>query len=119
MMFKLAGMMTKELKDAGYTLSISETHHVTKQDAPSGTALTLRDMVQRAGGLEDVAIRSIRQDDAVGLHVLEASGPDDKLLLTHESNSRRPFAEGAVRAAEWLTQAKPGVYDFREIFTDI
>ena len=119
LMFQLAEVMTKELKAAGYNFSISETHHTTKQDAPSGTALTLRETVKRASGVEDIAIESIRSGEAVGLHVLEASGNGDKLLLTHESHSRRPFAEGAVRAAEWLSQAKPGAYDFRDIFSKI
>jgi 4-hydroxy-tetrahydrodipicolinate reductase len=45
-----------------------------------------------------------------------ATGPDDSITLTHESSSRRPFAEGAVRAAEWLVSAKPGVYDVRDVF---
>lgn len=115
-MLRLAEYMTKELAKAGYTLSISETHHLTKLDAPSGTALTLRDVVMRAAKAEDIAIKSIRHGEAVGLHVLEAESEGDRILLTHESHSRRPFAEGAVRAAEWLSNARPGVYDFREIF---
>lgn len=115
LMMQLAEEMTKKLKAAGYTFSISETHHITKLDAPSGTALTLRDAVKRAGELEDVPVNSIRHGEAVGLHVLEADGNGDKLLLTHESHSRRPFAEGAVRAAEWLA-GKTGVFDFQEVF---
>jgi 4-hydroxy-tetrahydrodipicolinate reductase len=118
MMLKLAGILTKELSGMNYHLSISETHHLTKLDAPSGTALTLRDVVRRTCNMGDIPIKSIRHGDAVGLHVLEAEsdGGGDRILLTHESHSRRPFAEGAVRAAEWLYKAKPGVYDFREIF---
>lgn len=116
LLLKLARNMTETLKPAGYTFSISETHHTTKLDAPSGTALTLRDVVQVAAGEDNIPIDSIRHGEAVGLHVLEASGPGDKILLTHESHSRRPYAEGAVRAAEWLAHNKPGVYDFREIF---
>ncbi|HLI77065.1 MAG TPA: dihydrodipicolinate reductase C-terminal domain-containing protein [Acidobacteriaceae bacterium] len=116
MMLKLAAQMTATLKPAGYTFSISETHHATKLDAPSGTALTLRDAVQVAGGLDSVPISSIRHGESVGLHVLEASGSGDKILLTHESHSRRPYAEGAVRAAEWLADAKPGVFDFHDIY---
>src|SRR5579875_2634509 len=104
LMLKLASQMTRELKAAGYTFSISETHHATKLDAPSGTALTLRDAVRVATGAEDIPIESIRHGEAVGLHVVEASGPGDKILLTHESHSRRPYAEGAVRAAAWLAQ---------------
>jgi 4-hydroxy-tetrahydrodipicolinate reductase len=115
-MFKIAREMTAELKRLGYTFSIAETHHVTKLDAPSGTALTLRDTVRKASGMDEVPIESIRHGEAVGLHVLEASGPGDKLLLTHESHSRRPYAEGAVRAAEWLARNPPGVYDFCNIY---
>lgn len=116
LMLKLAAGMTAELSRAGYTFSISETHHLTKLDAPSGTALTLRDVMQQAASLDEIPIHSVRQGEAVGLHVLEAENDGDRLLLTHESSSRRSFAEGAVRAAEWLATAKQGAYDFREVF---
>ncbi len=119
LMFKLAAQFAPELKAAGYTFKISETHHTTKLDAPSGTALTLRDTVRVAAGLDDVPVDSIRHGEAVGLHVLEATSSSDRILLTHESGSRRAYAEGAVRAAEWLVQAKPGVYDFKEVFEKI
>ena len=119
LMLKLAASMTADLKRAGYTFAISETHHTTKLDVPSGTALTLRDAVRKAADMDEISIESVRHGEAVGLHVLEASGPGDKILLTHESHSRRPFAEGAVRAAEWLATAKPGVYDFRDIYEKI
>ncbi len=119
LMLKLSEMMTKELAGHNYTLSISETHHLTKLDAPSGTALTLRDVVRRSCNMGEIPIKSVRHGDAVGLHVLEAEHDGDRILLTHESHSRRPFAEGAVQAAEWLVKAKPGVYDFREIFDQL
>ncbi len=119
LLFKLAGTMAAELARAGYTLTIAETHHATKLDAPSGTALHLRDAVTRATGLDDVPIESLREGDAIGTHVLQASGPGDKILLTHESSSRRGFAEGAVRAAEWLAGSRSGVYDFGEIYEKI
>ena len=119
LMFKIAADMTAELKRAGYTFTISETHHLSKLDAPSGTALSLRDAVRKAAGMDEIPIESVRHGEAVGLHVLEASGPGDKILLTHESHSRLPFAEGAVRAAEWLASAPPGVYDFRDIYEKI
>lgn len=118
LMMQLAADMTTKLKAAGYAFSISETHHVTKLDAPSGTALTLRDVVHQAAG-DEIHIKSVRHGETAGLHVLEAEGNGDKILLTHESSSRRPFAEGAVRAAEWLVKGKPGVYDFREVFPQL
>lgn len=119
LMLKLAAMISPELKQAGYELSISETHHLSKLDAPSGTALTLRDTVLTAAKSDDLPIESIRHGEAVGLHVLTATGPGDRLSLTHESQSRRPFAEGAVRAAEWLATNPPGTYDFRDIYEKI
>ena len=116
---KLAGNMTAELKDAGYEFTITETHHTTKRDAPSGTALTLREAVLTAAGTGDIPIESIRRGEAVGEHVLIATGTGDKILLTHQSDSRQAYAEGAVRAAEWLAGQKPGVSNFREIFEQL
>ena len=124
MMLKLAKEMTSTLKDAGYTFTISETHHVSKLDAPSGTALTLRDAVLSTLGAHDagqnpsVPITANRTGDVEGIHTLIATGTCDRLLLTHESKSRRPFAEGAVRAAEWLS-THTGVHDFHEVFTQL
>ena len=116
-MLDVAKKMATALKDSGYTFSVSETHHTDKLDAPSGTALTLRDCVLASAGPEvDVPIHSARTGDVAGIHTLEAAGPNDSLTLTHESISRRAFAEGAVRAAEWLVNAKPGVYDVSEIY---
>lgn len=116
LMFKIAASMAGELKRAGYTFTITETHHDSKLDAPSGTAQHLRDAVRDAAGTAEIPIESIRLGDAVGTHVLEANGPGDKILLTHESYSRRAFAEGAVRAAEWLANNRPGIYDFQDIY---
>jgi 4-hydroxy-tetrahydrodipicolinate reductase len=124
MMLKLAKEMTTTLKDAGYTFTISETHHVSKLDAPSGTALTLRDAVlanlDRTGASpsNEIPITANRTGDVEGIHSLIATGTCDRLILTHESKSRRPFAEGAVRAAEWLS-THAGVHDFHEVFTEL
>ncbi|MES2392150.1 MAG: 4-hydroxy-tetrahydrodipicolinate reductase [Acidobacteriota bacterium] len=115
-MISLSKTMAAALKDSGYTFSISETHHESKVDAPSGTALTLRDAVASVIGPEkEIVITAHRTGDAAGIHTLLATGPCDNLSLTHESTSRRPFAEGAVRAAEWLV-AHPGIYDIRDVF---
>lgn len=116
---KLAADMAVQLQKAGYTFTVEETHHTAKLDAPSGTALTLRDAVGSASGQAEIPIESIRQGEAVGEHVLIATGPADKILLTHQSQSRQAYAEGAVRAAEWLADQKPGVYDFRQIFGNV
>ena len=111
--------LTAELAQLdGYTFSISETHHVSKLDAPSGTAITLRQIVEAAQPGTKVEITSHRVGDAKGEHIVTASGPDDILELKHDVQSRRCLALGAVRAAEWLAQ-KSGVWDFREIFDQL
>jgi 4-hydroxy-tetrahydrodipicolinate reductase len=118
-MLQLAAQMGAALKDAGYTFSIAETHHVSKLDAPSGTAITLGGVVAKAIGEHEVPIASTREGDAKGLHVLEARSDADRLVLTHEAFSRRGFAEGAVRAAEWLTRQKSGCWDFQDVFAEL
>lgn len=110
-MFELAREFAKALP--GYTFSIDETHHVTKLDAPSGTALTLKKAIE---DLAEAEITSIRDGDAAGIHTLKATSQSDTISLTHEAHSRRGFAEGAVSAAEWLATQKPGTYDFAEIY---
>jgi 4-hydroxy-tetrahydrodipicolinate reductase len=117
-MLQLAAKMGELLKSAGYEFSIEETHHVTKLDSPSGTALSLAEAVKKATGLDDVPVKAHRVGDAAGLHVLVAKGDADKLVLTHDSHSRRGFAEGAVRAAEWLS-TRTGCYDFQDVYTQI
>lgn len=117
-MFQLAAKMGDSLKNAGYSFSIEETHHAAKLDAPSGTAITLATVVETASEYQKVPIQSHREGDAPGTHVLIAQSKADKLTLTHESFSRRGFAEGAVRAAEWLSSRK-GCYDFQNIYTQI
>jgi 4-hydroxy-tetrahydrodipicolinate reductase len=115
-MFELAKKMSAALKDAGYTFTISETHHESKLDSPSGTALTLRDAVLSSIGTDrEVLVHAHRTGDVAGIHTLEAVSTGDRLTLTHESASRRPFAEGAVRAAEWLS-TRTGIYDLQEVF---
>ncbi len=89
----------------GYALAIEETHHATKRDSPSGTALTLQQIVEEASHAS-APITSHRVGDAAGLHVLTLRSEAETLTLQHESHTRTAFAEGAVRAAEWLA-AKP------------
>ena len=100
----------------GYTFAIEETHHTSKLDSPSGTAISLQQSAAAAG---EVPITANREGDVAGIHTLTATSEADKLTLTHEAFSRRGFAEGAVRAAEWLVKQKPGVHDFRDIFAQL
>jgi 4-hydroxy-tetrahydrodipicolinate reductase len=107
--------LTAELAQLeGYKFSISETHHTTKLDAPSGTAITLQQIIQTVQPDAKVEITSHRVGDAKGEHIVTASGEYDTLELKHDAHSRRGFALGAVRGAEWLA-GKSGVWDFRDI----
>jgi 4-hydroxy-tetrahydrodipicolinate reductase len=117
-MLQIAATMGKALKNAGYKFSIEETHHSSKLDSPSGTAITLAKAVEAITGLPSVPIESKREGDVMGLHTLEARSESDRLVLTHEAFSRRGFAEGAVRAAEWLS-SRTGCYDFQSVYTEM
>ncbi|MDR3744720.1 MAG: dihydrodipicolinate reductase C-terminal domain-containing protein [Acidobacteriaceae bacterium] len=113
---KLAQQMGAALAGVGYKFSMVETHHTAKLDKPSGTAISIAEMVERGADAKlDLPIDSIREGDAKGTHTLEAVSEADRIVLTHEAFSRRGFAEGAVRAAEWLA-TRTGSYDFRDVW---
>ncbi len=102
----------------GFEVSISETHHEGKIDAPSGTALALKRAVLEMDPTLKIEIVSYREGEAVGTHTISARLGDDVIEIRHEALSRRSFAEGAVRAAEWLC-GKTGCYDFKEIYPQL
>ena len=112
--------ITQELASAahGYQFTISETHHAAKKDAPSGTALSLEKILKAARPGLNVEIHSKREGEVAGLHEVEARSETDRIVLQHEAFSRRGFAEGAVRAAEWVA-GKTGCWDFQDIFAEL
>jgi len=111
--------LTAELAQLdGYQFSISETHHTSKLDAPSGTALTLKEIILKARPGIEIPITSHRVGDAKGEHIVTAAGEYDMLELRHDAHSRHGFALGAVRAAEWVAD-KHGAWEFREIFSQL
>ena len=103
------------LKD--YEISISETHHRRKKDAPSGTALRLARIIMEARRGAEPAIVSQRIGDVVGDHTVTLAGPCERLELTHRAQSRDVFAQGALRAALWVAGKKPGLYDMPDLFS--
>jgi 4-hydroxy-tetrahydrodipicolinate reductase len=111
---KLFRLTADLAKLEGYSFSIAETHHTSKLDAPSGTAITLREIIQAANPGIEIPITSHRVGDAKGEHVVTASSEVDTLEIRHDAHSRRGFALGAVRGAEWLVK-KNGAWDFRKI----
>jgi len=99
----------------GYSGHITETHHIHKKDAPSGTAIAMQRVLEQASGIR-ADITSEREGEVTGIHTLELDSAGDRIVLTHEAKSRRTFAEGAVLAAQWIV-GKTGFYDFKEIFS--
>jgi 4-hydroxy-tetrahydrodipicolinate reductase len=100
-----------------YSGQIFERHHITKKDAPSGTAITIQNIARQSGG-QELEIVSFREGDVVGMHEVTFDSPSDRIYLCHDAKSRRGFAEGAVRAAEWLA-GKTGFFEFRDIWREL
>ena len=102
-----------------YSGQIFERHHAQKKDAPSATAITLQDLIRESSGQPDgLEIISFREGDVVGLHEVVLESPADRIYLCHDAKSRRGFADGAVRAAEWLA-GKKGFYDFKDVWREL
>jgi 4-hydroxy-tetrahydrodipicolinate reductase len=81
---------------------IHEAHHAAKRDAPSGTALLLRDAMAEAGYDRRIDVSSTRAGSIPGTHTIGFDGPSDTIELTHTARDRRGFASGALIAAKWL-----------------
>ena len=99
-----------------YSGQIFERHHAHKKDAPSGTAIAIQRLIRESvPEHENLEITSFREGEVVGLHEVVLESSTDRIYLCHDAKSRRGFAEGAVRAAEWLL-GKRGFYDFKDIW---
>ncbi|HKR86259.1 MAG TPA: dihydrodipicolinate reductase C-terminal domain-containing protein [Terriglobales bacterium] len=116
MFFELVKTAAPALKQ-NYVAHIYERHHVHKKDAPSGTAATMQQILENESRAE-VEITSFREGEVVGMHELTLESAADTIYLCHDAKSRRGFAEGAVRAAEWL-QGKKGFYEFKDIWRQV
>ena len=122
-----------EILGPGFDLEIVEMHHRMKMDAPSGTAKTLAQILAevrkqhlektaRHGRLGigervpgEIGIHSIRGGDVVGDHTVIFANTGERLELTHKASSRETFANGALRAALWVVEQKPGLYDMQDV----
>ena len=98
------------LRGHGYTPHVEEIHHIHKLDAPSGTAITLRQQIHR----DDVPIESIREGEVPGTHTVRYDSEIDTISLTHEAHSRKGLALGALLAAEFLKDRK-GVFTMKDM----
>ena len=99
-----------------YSVAISETHHIHKLDAPSGTALTLRNQIVESGerSADDIRIESIREGEVPGTHTVVYDSTIDTITLTHEAHSREGLALGALLAAEYAV-GKKGVLTMKDL----
>jgi 4-hydroxy-tetrahydrodipicolinate reductase len=105
----------------GYSGQIFERHHVHKKDAPSGTALAIQNVMRETSGDKekaDLEITSFREGEVVGMHEVTLDSAADRIYICHDAKSRQGFAEGAVRAAEWLA-GKQGFYDFKDVWREL
>ena len=102
------------LKDSpAFEARIKETHHTRKKDAPSGTAIAIEKAARETLG-RAIPIESVRIGDVVGTHELTFDSEFEQIALTHTARDRRVFAEGALRAAEWLV-GKKGVFTMQDV----
>jgi len=99
-----------------YEAFIEEQHHSRKKDAPSGTALKIKEIV--SAHVEVKSVSSTRSGNIPGTHRVGFDGPADQILLEHAARSREGFALGAIMAAEWIV-GKKGFYEFGEIIGEV
>jgi 4-hydroxy-tetrahydrodipicolinate reductase len=123
-----------EILGPGFDLEVVEMHHRLKKDAPSGTATTLLEILADVRKLQlaealrhgrhgivgertpgEIGIHAIRGGDVVGDHTVIFANNGERVELTHKASSRDTFANGALRAAQWLVNQKPGLYDMQDV----
>ena len=123
-----------EILGPGFDLEVIEMHHRQKRDAPSGTARTLAEILAavrkqqleavvrhgRSGIIgartaEEIGVHSLRGGDVVGDHTVVFAGNGERVELAHKASSRETFANGALRAAQWVVSQKPGLYDMQDV----
>jgi len=133
LLFRLVREVAEVLGD-DYDVEIIEAHHRHKKDAPSGTAMKIGRIIAEALGRDldkvgkygrfgitgerdrkEIGIQAIRAGDIVGDHTVLFAGPGERIEITHRAHSRECFARGAVRAAKWVVNKKPGLYDMLDV----
>jgi 4-hydroxy-tetrahydrodipicolinate reductase len=129
LLFRLAEVAAKALKDKDFDVEVLEIHHRFKKDAPSGTALKLEEILLKnlgitkavhgrdgiAGRGQEVGTMALRGGDVVGEHTVYFLGFGERLELTHRATSRDIFARGAIEAARWIKDKAPGFYSMFDV----
>lgn len=123
-----------EILGPEFDLEVVEMHHRLKRDAPSGTARTLAEILAsvRQQQLEkivrhgregivgertptEIGMHAVRGGDVVGDHTVIFAGLGERVELAHKASSRETFANGALRAAQWVANRQPGLYDMQDV----
>ena len=123
-----------EILGPDFDLEVVEMHHRLKKDAPSGTATTLVEILADVRKLQlkealrhgregivgertaaEIGMHSIRGGDVVGDHTVIFATNGERVELTHKASSRETFANGALRAAQWIVKQKPGLYNMQDV----
>ena len=123
--FELNNYLAKMMQHLDqYKVSMEETHHTQKLDAPSGTAITLAEGILAnskyqnwsldQGKEDEIVIKAIRENDVPGTHVVDYSSDVDSIEIKHTAHNREGFALGAVIASEWII-GKAGVFSMRDV----
>jgi 4-hydroxy-tetrahydrodipicolinate reductase len=112
-LFSLTRAAAKILGDE-FSVSVVETHHTKKKDAPSGTAKTIAEILRKEGRAE-VPIESIREGDVVGEHTVIFAGPREQIELKHRAGSREFFARGALHTADWIVGKLAKLYSMEDV----
>ena len=100
-----------EKKLSDWDVEITETHHRFKKDKPSGTAKMIKNELNN----RDVNISSLRLGNIFGEHVVQFGGLGEVISIKHSATSRRTFAEGILKSAEFILNKKNGLYSFSEV----
>lgn len=113
-------LFTEIIKNAakafkGYNISLSETHHIHKKDAPSGTAKALAGAIN----FDESKIESLREGEVVGRHTVKFTSPssDEEIILTHNALDRILFARSALKISLWLCAQKAGFYEMKDFIS--
>ena len=131
--FKVLKDVAKTLGD-DFDVEIVELHHNKKKDAPSGTAVRMREVVAGALGRdynqvanyhregicgertrEEIGMQTVRGGDIIGEHTVYFIGMGERIEISHRAMTRDMFSRGSVRAAKWVVGKQPGLYDMQDV----
>ncbi|MBI3602479.1 MAG: 4-hydroxy-tetrahydrodipicolinate reductase [Candidatus Omnitrophica bacterium] len=106
---------TAQVTGKNYEIRLTETHHVHKKDAPSGTAKTMAGIAGQFSKAKVKDIESIREGEVIGDHTISFESPVDLISIHHHAKTRDIFAEGSLVAAKFLSKKKKGLYNMQDV----